>query len=148
MGEFARVLPGATLTSDDPRLAYLVGRAVSEFPKRVAPIRSVRTVELKEKGDMEGLVGLTTYCCVRGAGDAKSPPEPAAQTITIFSELLDQISDEAALGVLAHELAHAWLNEHASPEDSKEREDEADGLARKWGYGRYIDALAAQTEAL
>ena len=138
---FARVLPRARLTTDDPRLVALVDRAVFEFPEKADPITSVRTVEVRKRGEMEGLVGLTTYCCVQTAAG------PATQTITFYSELLDQISDESALGVLAHELAHAWLNEHAYPEDSKERERQADDLARKWGKGRYLYAHAAESEA-
>lgn len=97
---------------------------------------------------MEGLVGLTTYCCVTAGGDPKHPQRPATQRITFYSELLDEISDESAIGVIAHELAHAWLNEHTFPEDSKKRELEADDLARGWSYGGYLDALAAETDTL
>ena len=146
-GGFARVLPRARLTTDVRWLVALLDRAVSEFPEKTDPITSVRTVEMRKRGEMEGLVGLTTYCCVQTADDREREVGPATQTITFYSELLDQISDESALGVLAHELAHAWLNEHAYPEDSKERERQADDLARKWGYGRYLDALAAETDA-
>ncbi len=52
------------------------------------------------------------------------------------------------MGVIAHELAHAWLNEHSYPEDSTKREREADELARSWGYGEYLDALAAESEPI
>jgi len=97
---------------------------------------------------MKGLVGLTTYCCVEPENRRKQDDwrtNPKKQKIVFYSDLLDQLSDSAALGVIAHELAHSWLNEHLSPEASAKREREADGLARKWGYGRYLDALEAET---
>jgi hypothetical protein len=63
------------------------------------------------------------------------------QTITFYSELLDALSDPAATAVIAHELAHAWLNEHVRPEESGQREREADALARDWGFGPELRAL-------
>jgi Zn-dependent protease with chaperone function len=95
---------------------------------------------------VHGIVGLTTF---RNAAsgpifDLKKPGN-GTQIITFYSELLDQLSDDAAAGVIVHELAHAWLNEHVSPQSSKRRETEADELARTWGYGRYLDALDAET---
>ncbi len=94
-----------------------------------------------------GMVGLTTYSKIesrtdRGGTDAGR----GTQTITFYSDLLDELSDDAAIGVVAHELAHAWLNEHVAPRASKLREREADDLARTWGYGRYLDALDAETD--
>ena len=61
-----------------------------------------------------------------------SKPDKGVQTIIFYSELLDQLSDEAATGVIVHELAHAWLNEHLSPLSSIRSETEADDLARSW----------------
>ena len=95
---------------------------------------------------MEGLVGLTRYCCVRNGNDPGSAKGPPTQTITFYSDLFDEISDRSAVGVIAHELAHAWLNEHVGPEASKKREEEAYELARRWGFGEYWDVLAAETE--
>lgn len=97
---------------------------------------------------MKGLVGLTTYCCVETNRTAGSPKNAPTQRITFYSELLGEISDRAAIGVISHELAHAWLNEHVRPDGSARREKEADDLARRWGYGEYIDALAAETEPI
>jgi len=99
------------------------------------------------KRAIQGTVGLTTY---RSAGSSpaggRGTVGHGTQTITFFSELLDQLSDEAATGVIVHELAHAWLNEHVSPQSSRRREVEADELARVWGFGRYLDALDAETD--
>ncbi len=100
---------------------------------------------MRKRGEMKGLVGLTTYCCVQ-TEKGSSPKRAPTQKITFYSDLLDEISDRSAIGVIAHELAHAWLNEHVKPDGSAEREKEADDLARKWGYGEYLDALAAETE--
>jgi Zn-dependent protease with chaperone function len=138
-----RVLPEARLTAKDTRLAALLNRALSKYPNFAEPIKSVVEVGMKRRGEMKGLVGLTTYCCVTAD---RNSVRPATQKMTFYSELLDEISDDSAVGVIAHELAHAWLNEHLRPEQSKAREEEADALARRWGYGTYLDALAAETE--
>ncbi len=92
-------------------------------------------------------MGLTTYR-ITGSGHrrGKSKADQGRQIITFYSDLFDQLSDEAATGVIVHELAHAWLNEHVSPLSSRRREREADELARNWGYGRYLDALDAETD--
>jgi len=89
-------------------------------------------------------VGLTRYSDVKYLS-VSSHPE---QRITFYSELLGALSDEAAEGVVAHELAHAWLNEHVGPEESSEREAEADRLAREWGFGPELDALDREAETV
>jgi hypothetical protein len=120
--------------------------ALSSFPSEVPPLRSVVEIRMRKRA-IQGTVGLTTY---RSAGSStvggRRTAEHGTQIITFYSELLDQLSDEAALGVIVHELAHAWLNEHVSPQSSTRREAEADELARVWGYGRYLDALDAETD--
>jgi len=147
MDDFKRVLSQARLDSSNRRFAVLVREALSRFPKDVKPLASVKKLRLRKRGGMKGLVGLTTYCCVEMDNGPKRPKKGAIQRITFYSELLDEISDRAAIGVIAHELAHAWLNEHVHPEDSKKREGEADELARSWGYVEYLDALAAETDS-
>ena len=141
---YRRGLPRARLESKDPRLRRILGTFFAAFPPKAEPVRSVTGVRLRRRGEMAGLVGLTRYCCVRTDGrDRGTPPK---QTITFYTDLFDEISDRSAVGVVAHEVAHAWLNEHDRPESSEDREREADGLAREWGYGEYLDALAAETE--
>jgi hypothetical protein len=142
-----RVLGRADFDAKTKRLHDLFARTLSQFPARVPALRSVTKVQLRKRGQMKGVVGLTTYCCIEiepertiSGGRGKK-----SQKITFYRELLDKLSDDAALGVIAHELAHAWLNEYVKPEASKKREREADELARKWGYGRFLDALAAET---
>jgi len=148
MEDFERVLSQAKLDSNNRRFVVLLREALSNFPKDVKPLASVKKLRLKKRGSMKGLVGLTTYCCVEMDNGPRSPKKGASQTITFYSELLEEISDKAAIGVIAHEFAHAWLNEHVHPEGSKKREREADELARSWGYGEYLDALAAETEPI
>ncbi len=104
---------------------------------------SVRTITLS-RHPTKTLVGLTRYSTVRHIVVFSKP----RQTITFYSELMDQLSDQAAGGVIAHELAHAWLNEHVVPAESQEREQEADSLARKWGFGPELDALDKETETV
>lgn len=87
------------------------------------------------------MVGLTRYF-PSASGSAPT------QTISFYSGLLGELSDQAATGVIAHELAHAWLNEHTGPDESKAREREADLLARRWGFGADLDALDAEAYTL
>jgi Zn-dependent protease with chaperone function len=121
-------------------------QALSSFPSEVPPLRSVVEIRMRRRA-IQGTVGLTTY---RSAGSStrrgRKKADGGTQTITFYGDLLDQLSDEAATGVIVHELAHAWLNEHVSARSSRRREREADELARKWGYGRYLDALDAETD--
>ena len=88
-------------------------------------------------------MGLTKYSRVRYF--LRSRPR---QTMTFYSRLFDSLSDSAAVAVIAHELAHAWLNEHLVPEESKGREKEADRLARRWGFGPELDALDREAETV
>jgi hypothetical protein len=129
------------------RLHALFERTLSHFPDGVPPLQSVTKVQLRKRSQVKGVVGLTTYCCIETMDIRRADGETGkkSQRITFYRELLDQLSDDAAMGVIAHELAHAWLNEHLRPEASKKREKEADELARRWGYGRFLDALAAET---
>jgi len=119
--------------------------ALSSFPSDVPPLLSVAEIRM-EKIATQGTVGLTTYRIESGPVRGHNSADHGTQIITFYSKLLDQLSDEAATGVIVHELAHAWLNEHVSPRSSRRREREADELARRWGYGRYLDALDAETD--
>ena len=89
-------------------------------------------------------VGLTRYSDLKFLLVFSRPK----QTITFYSSLFDALSDRAALAVIAHELAHAWLNEHVRPEESRSREHEADDLARQWGFGAELDALDREAETV
>lgn len=131
-----------TLRSRGSRFRRLFNDAAKRPPGDVPRIRTVRSVSLSRR-PTKTMVGLTRYSRVRFF--LLSRPR---QTITFYSSLLDALSDSAAEGVMAHELAHAWLNEHVSPEESKKREKEADALARKWGFGPELDALDREAETV
>jgi len=51
--------------------------------------------------------------------------------MTFYSPFLDNLSDDAVVAVMAHELAQGWLKEHVGPETSKQREQDADVPARR-----------------
>lgn len=139
----------ADLSVHDRRFLRLFKSAVSRIPPETPPLRSLQGVDLKRRGKLPGLVGLTRWGVLsygtgsRGAGRMAGT---GRQTITFYTVLLSQLSEAGAIGVIAHELAHAWLNEHVSPEESEVRELDADRLARRWGFGSELDALDLETE--
>jgi len=125
------------------RFQRLFFAAVLRPPADVPRITSVRSVSVSGR-KTKTTVGLTRYSRTRYFLVLTRP----RQTITFYSSLLGALSDPAATAVIAHELAHAWLNEHAKPEESREREREADALARKWGFGPELDALDREAQTV
>ena len=132
-----------TLTAQNRRFRRLFGAANRRPPLSVPRITSVASVSLSAR-QTTTTVGLTRYSKVRYFLVLSRP----RQTITFYSSLLDALSDPAATAVIAHELAHAWLNEHVRPEESRKREREADDLAREWGFGPELDALGREAETV
>ncbi len=133
---------GFTLSSKDRRFTRLFRAAAKRPPKSVPKITTVRSVVLSGRLT-KTTVGLTRYSRVRFL--FLSRPR---QSVTFYNSLLDELSDPAATAVIAHELAHAWLNEHVCPEESKRRETEADSLAREWGFGPELEALDREAETV
>lgn len=123
------------LDAKEGRFRRLFLEAARRPPAEVPRVTTVRLVSLSRR-PTKTTVGLTKYSKVRYF--FLSHPR---QTITFYSSLFDALSEPAAVAVIAHELAHAWLNEHVKPEESREREAEADALARSWGFGAELDAL-------
>jgi len=130
------LVAGGYSLSRDPRFRRLFSEANTRPPSDVPRITTVRSITLSKR-PTKTTVGLPRYSRVRYFLVLSRP----RQTITFYSSLLDALSDPAATAVIAHELAHAWLNEHVRPEESREREGEADALAREWGFGPELDAL-------
>ncbi len=128
-------LVGAKLQIGDERLQRLLSEILSRIPEGTQPLTSVKWVSMRKKGRLPGLAGLTHWT------DGK-------QTITFYSSLLDALSDDACMAIVAHELAHAWLNEHLGPEESAGREKEADELASSWGFGRELAQLAHEADSI
>ncbi|MDA4128101.1 MAG: M48 family metalloprotease [Thaumarchaeota archaeon] len=132
----------------DPELRALLDSVVSRLPKGTLPIRSLHKVRMKKRAKIKGIVGLTTDSLGAIPGSKSRGRIRVAQTITFYSDLLTKLSRPSAMAVMAHELAHAWLNENVGPEQSRRREREADKLARKWGFGREMGALNSEAETL
>jgi hypothetical protein len=132
-----------TLSTKSSRFRRLFGEAVRRPPESIPRITSVRSVALSNR-PTKTTVGLTRYSDLKFLVVFSRP----RQTITFYSSLFDALSDRAALAVIAHELAHAWLNEHVRPEESRNRELEADRLARDWGFGAELDTLDREAETV
>ena len=130
------------LVSRDRRFTRLFREATLRLPQGVSPIKTVKLVSLSNRRT-KTMVGLTKYSRVRFF--FLSRPK---QSITFYSSLMGALSEQAATAVIAHELAHAWLNEHVRPEESRRREGEADLLAREWGFGAELDALNREAETV
>ena len=130
------------LKGKDQRFRRLLAEAASRPPPSAPRITTVRLIQLSRR-PTKTTVGLTRYSKVRFF--VLTHPR---QTITFYSALLDLLSERAAVAVIAHELAHAWLNEHEGPEESRRREMEADDLARRWGFGPELQALDSEAETV
>jgi hypothetical protein len=130
-----RFLENAKIDEKDDRFTRLLSEVLSRIPPEVSAVSSVRRVSLRKVGRLPGLVGLTRWSGGR-------------QTVTFYSLLLDELSDKAYSAIIAHEFAHAWLNEHDKPEESARREREADELVARWGFGEELSELSRQAESI
>jgi hypothetical protein len=141
-------LANGRLNVGKPRYKALLHECLERIPKSGRPVRLQTEIRLRRRGTLPGVVGLTTFCVEGYAPRGVAAEDAGAHTITFYTHLLDQLSDQAVLAVMAHELAHAWLNEHLRPEASKSREDDADMLAEMWGFESELAALSAETEPI
>jgi len=140
-------LPSAKLDFADDRYYHLLMSTVSRIPNSGLPVTSVSKVKLRKRGTLRGLVGLTTVSVEGHQMNQKEEFKPEGRhEITFYSSLLDRLSDYAVVAVMAHELAHAWLNEHVGPEASEQREEDADMLAEMWGFEPELQILERETE--
>ena len=141
-------ISSANVKVRNPRYRSLLFECLSRIPQNGSPLKFPTEIRLMKRGDLPGIVGLTTFSlegyAPRGIGNANQ----GEHSITFYTGLLNRLSSSAVLAVMAHELAHAWLNEHVRPEASKAREEDADLLAEMWGFGAELEALAAETEPL
>jgi hypothetical protein len=146
VGRGLTLLSNGHMRVENPRYRKLFMTCLDRVPKsghRIALRTEIRT---RKRGTLPGVVGLTTFMVGGYAPNGVACEESGAHIITFYTILMDQLSDEAVMAVMAHELAHAWLNEHLRPEASKAREDDADMLAEMWGFESELAALAAETE--
>jgi hypothetical protein len=141
-------LSNGTIRVQNPRYKALLHECLHRIPGSGRPVRLRTDIRLKRRGTLPGVVGLTTFYVEGFAPNGVANEESGAHTITFYTNLMDKLTDKAVIAVMAHELAHAWLNEHLRPEASKTREDDADMLAEMWGFEEELAALAEQTEPL
>jgi hypothetical protein len=139
-------LENGTIRVRNPRYVALLHECLDRIPPSGLPVRLRTEIRLRKRGTLEGVVGLTTFYVEGYAPNGVADEESGAHTITFYTNLLDKLTDRAVIAVMAHELAHAWLNEHLRPEASKTREDDADMLAGMWGFEEELAALDEQTE--
>ena len=141
-----RFISNGVVRVSAPRYRALLHECLDRVPRSGRPVRLRTEIRLRRSGNLPGVVGLTTFC-VGGYAPAGVATEAAgSHTITFYTGLLDQLSDGAVIAVMAHELAHAWLNEHIRPEASESREEDADMLAEMWGFDGELAALASETD--
>ena len=140
------LLANAELKIGNPRYRSLFIECLERVPKSGHRIHLKTEIRTRKHGTLPGVVGLTTFCVEGYAPNGVAEESSGEHTITFYTNLLDQLTDKAVVAVMAHELAHAWLNEHLRPEASKTREDDADMLAEMWGFEAELAALAEQTE--
>jgi hypothetical protein len=132
----------------NPRYRALLHECIGRIPNSGRSVHLRTEVRLRKRGTLPGVVGLTTFSVESYAPNGVAREESGVHTITFYTNLMDRLTDRAVVAVMAHELAHAWLNEHLRPEASKTREDDADMLAEMWGFGHELAALAEQTEPI
>lgn len=104
--------------------------------RNVREIQSLKKIILQSKS-RDGIVGLTEYDTSTGK-----------QSIKLYKSILLSMPEEAIIGVIAHEFAHAWLNENVFPSASKRREAEANRLASRWGFAKEIKSLERYSKGL
>lgn len=139
-------LENGTMRVRNPRYMALLHECLDRIPNSGRPVRLRMEVRLRKRGTLPGVVGLTTFYVEGYAPNGVAKEELGTHTITFYTNLMDKLTDRAVVAVMAHELAHAWLNEHLRPEASETREDDADMLAEMWGFEEELAALAEQTE--
>jgi hypothetical protein len=140
----SRFFGDARFDFTDPDFLDLLNLTVSRIPAEVPPLRTVTSIRLRRRGSTIGMVGLTHWRGIQ-RGDALTD---GSQTISFYTDLFNQLSDEAKMAIIGHELAHAWLNEHVRPEKSIQREEDADDLAKRWGLGAEFDALDEEADTI
>ena len=140
-------LPATELDFADAKYRNLFLSTVLRIQNSGLPVKSVSRVKLRKRGTLRGLAGLTTFSVEGYQMNQKGEFKPKGRhEITFYSSILDRLSEDAVVAVMAHELAHAWLNEHVGPEASKQREEDADLLAEMWGFQSEMWALERETE--
>ncbi|MFQ6010612.1 MAG: hypothetical protein ACE5KG_00355 [Nitrososphaerales archaeon] len=134
----------------DERIRDLVLQTVEGMPPDALDISSLRSIRLYEVSPTDTLAALTRHnsydVTVRDSKGTEWDETRTRQEITFYRDILNNLSDLSVKAIVAHEIAHAWLNEHRKPEASPQRERESDELARKWGFAKELLALENETD--
>jgi hypothetical protein len=144
------LLSGVRLDVRGTAIRVAVDEALAKLPPEASGIPTLRSITSKKTSEGGSLAGLTrriTYERTIRLGPAKTEEyEIVVQRIELYRDIMLQLSERSRVAVVAHELAHAWLNDNVGPEDSAMREEECDAQAEKWGFGDELKALADETD--
>jgi hypothetical protein len=111
------------------------------LPEGVWPIHSLSGIRVNPRIKDDNTAAMTYY---NTGGDRFRLSKEAIhlkQRITFYSHYLDRLPDKAVVAIMAHEISHAWLNDHIGPEQSDRREKQVDRLVLKWGFRPEVDNL-------
>lgn len=111
---------------DSERLLHAIRRVVSKLPKDNARFVLQRCVFIS--------IGLGSFGMTLPARIATHAVEKRTRNMWLI--ILDErIADDEAEGLVAHEIAHAWLHhDQLSPDTPDSGEADAAILAKSWGF--------------
>ncbi len=144
------LLSGVRVDVRGAAVRLAVDEALTRLPPEASDVPTLRLITSKKTSEGGSLAGPTrriTYeRTVRfGLGKTRTD-EVVVQKIELYLDMMLQLSEMSRVAVVAHELAHAWLNDNVAPDDSATREEECDALAEEWGFGDELKALADETD--
>lgn len=145
-----RLLPGVKVVIREEGIRRALEEVLARLPVEALDIPTLNSITSRKTSDAGSLAGLTrrvTYeRTIRfGLGKTRTD-EVVVQKVELYRDMMMQLSLSSREAVIAHELAHAWLNDNIAPDDSATREEECDALAEKWGFVDELRALADETE--
>ncbi len=143
-------LRGIDFKIHDNRIKNLILQTLDNMPPDGLDISSLESIRLLDLSPTETLAALTTHSSfdvtIRNDEGNEWDEIRSRQKITFYRDILNNLSDLAVKAIIAHEIAHAWLNEHVKPESSQQREKDSDDLARKWGFNEELLELENETD--
>ena len=143
-------LRGIDFKIHDNRIKNLILQTLDNMPPDGLDISSLESIQLSDLSPTETLAALTTHSSfdvtMRNNEGNEWDEIRSRQKITFYLDILNNLSDLAVKAIIAHEIAHAWLNEHVKPESSQQREKDSDDLARKWGFTEELLELENETD--
>lgn len=143
-------LRGIDFKIHDNRIKNLILQTLDNMPPEGLDISSLESIQLSDLSPTETLAALTTHSSfdvtIRNDEGNEWDEIRSRQKITFYLDILNNLSDLAVKAIIAHEIAHAWLNEHVKPESSQQREKDSDDLARKWGFNEELLELENETD--